>query len=87
MAKGEFPITLKLAQITSIPKISNPKSADDYRPISILSTFSKVFEKLIYSRLYSFVTSTCILSPAPDLDGGGSGAQAWWEAPCADRNL
>ena len=21
---------------------------------------------------------------APDLDGGGPGAQAWWEAPCAD---
>jgi len=21
---------------------------------------------------------------APDLDGGGLGAQAWWEAPCAD---
>jgi len=20
----------------------------------------------------------------PDLDGGGPGAQAWWEAPCAD---
>jgi len=22
--------------------------------------------------------------PAPDLDGGGPGAQGWWEAPCAD---
>ena len=22
---------------------------------------------------------------APDLDGGGPGAQAWWEAPCVDR--
>ena len=21
---------------------------------------------------------------APDLDGGGPGAQAWWEAPCED---
>jgi len=21
---------------------------------------------------------------APDLDGGELGAQAWWEAPCAD---
>jgi len=20
----------------------------------------------------------------PDLDGGGSGAQVWWEAPCAE---
>jgi len=22
--------------------------------------------------------------PSPDLDGGGPGAPAWWEAPCAD---
>ena len=22
---------------------------------------------------------------ASDLDGGGAGAQAWWEAPCVDR--
>jgi len=28
-------------------------------------------------------TSSSTVS-APDLDGGGPGAQAWWEAPCAD---
>jgi len=63
MAKGEFPNLLKIAQITSIPKITSPKSPNDYRPISILPTLSKVFEKVIYSRLYSFVVSNCILSP------------------------
>jgi len=62
MAKGEFP-NLKIAQITSIPKITSPNSPNDYRPISILPTLFKVFEKVIYSRLYSFVTSNCILSP------------------------
>jgi len=25
------------------------------------------------------------VKPAPDLDGGWTGAQAWWEAPCVDR--
>jgi len=63
MAKGEFPNLLKIVQITPIPKITSPKSPNDYRPISILPTLSKVFEKVIYSRLYSFVTSNCILSP------------------------
>jgi len=63
MAKGEFPNLLKIAQITPIPKITSSKSPNDYRPISILPTLSKVFEKVIYSRLYSFVTSNCILSP------------------------
>jgi len=63
MAKGEFPNLLKIAQITPILKITSPKSPNGYRPISILPTLSKVFEKVIYSRLYSFVTSNCILSP------------------------
>ena len=63
MAKGEFPHLLKIAQITPIPKIFSPKSPNDYRPISILPTLSEVFEKVIYNRLYSFVTSNCILSP------------------------
>jgi len=63
MAKGDFPNLLKIAQITPIPKITSPKSPNDYRPISILPTLSKVFEKVIYSRLYSVVTSNCILSP------------------------
>jgi len=63
MAKREFPNLLKIAQITPIPKITSPKSPNDYRPTSILPTLSKVFEKVIYSRLYSFVTSNCVLSP------------------------
>jgi len=62
MAKGEFPNLLKIAQITPIPKITSPKSLNDYRPIFILPTLSKVFEKVIYNRLYSFVTSNCIVS-------------------------
>jgi len=65
MAKGEFTNLLKIAQITPIPKITSPKSPNDYRPISILPTLSKVFEKVIYSRLCSFVTSNCILIPQP----------------------
>jgi len=63
MAKDEFPNLLKFAQITSIPKITSPKSPNDYRPISMLQTLSKIFEKVIYSRLYSLATSNCILSP------------------------
>ena len=29
----------------------------------MLPTLSKVFEKVIYSRLYPFVTNNCLLSP------------------------
>jgi len=27
------------------------------------------------------------VQPAPDLDGGGPGAHAWWEAPCTDKDF
>jgi len=47
MANREFPNLLKIAQITPIPKITSPKSPNDYRPISILPTLSKVFETII----------------------------------------
>jgi len=63
IAKGEFPNLLKIAQTKPIPKITSLKSPNDYRPISIIPTLSKVFEKVIYSRLYYFVTSNCILCP------------------------
>jgi len=34
---------------------------------------------------YAYDFETSYLYAAPDLDGGEPGAQAWWEAPCADR--
>jgi len=45
--EGVFPDSLKIACITPIPKCRNPQSPSDYRPISVLPTLSKVFEKLI----------------------------------------
>jgi len=63
LAKGEFPTLKKISQVTPIPKITSPKSPNDYKPITIHPTLSKVFEKVIYSKLYCFITSNCILSP------------------------
>jgi len=62
MAKGEFPIVLKIAQITPIPKITSPKSPNDHRPISILPTLYQVFEK-VFTADCTLVTSNRILSP------------------------
>ena len=35
----------------------SPEVASNYRPISLLSVFSKIFEKLMHSRLYKFFVS------------------------------
>ncbi|ELT93648.1 hypothetical protein CAPTEDRAFT_41692, partial [Capitella teleta] len=48
---GIFPDRLKLAKITPIFKKGDPHECGNYRPISILPTVSKVFEKIILSQL------------------------------------
>ena len=51
----------KLAEVTSIYKKENPLNAKNYRPVSILTTLSKVFEKLIHTQFQAFTNT--ILNP------------------------
>ena len=56
LTEGNFPQVLKVAQITPIYKKGNTKTFSNYRPISLLSTFSKILEKGIHFRLSSFLS-------------------------------
>lgn len=53
--EGVFPTSLKSAIIRPLYKKGSPVVKDNYRPISITSTFSKVLEKLFLDRLYPFL--------------------------------
>ena len=46
LASGNFPEELKLARITPVFKKVSRFYKDNYRPISVLSNFSKLFEKV-----------------------------------------
>ena len=61
MESGTFPGILKIAKVTPIFKKGDPQIFDNYRPISILPIFGKIFEKLIYSRLYDFFVSQNVI--------------------------
>ena len=47
--EGVFPEELKLARVVLILKASDPSQIANYRPISVLTFFSKVFEKIMYN--------------------------------------
>ena len=59
--QGVFPKELKLAKVIPIYKGKNCELMSNYRPISVLSAFSKIFERLYHCRLYSFICKHNIL--------------------------
>ena len=61
MREGVFPSIFKTAKVTPIYKKDNRECIENYRPVSILAIFGKIFEKLIYNRLYKFLSANGIL--------------------------
>ena len=61
---GTYPRKLKLVKIIPIFKADNVEDPNNYRPISLLSNFNKVFEKLIYVRMSSFIDKHDLLYTA-----------------------
>jgi hypothetical protein len=53
--EGVFPQPLKLARVVPIHKGGNKSDVSNYRPISLLSSFSKIYEKLMHKRLVKFM--------------------------------
>lgn len=62
LIKGVFPNKLKLALVQPIFKTGTPTDITNYRPISILSSLSKIIEKIVKKRLTDYLTKYNILS-------------------------
>ena len=52
--QGKFISSFKQAKLIPIYKKGNSKILTNYRPISLLPSFSKILEKIVYKRSYSF---------------------------------
>ena len=61
LAKGIFPDDIKIARITPVFKAGNENKVGNYRPISILPCFSKILERIMYNRLFKYLTTNEIL--------------------------
>ena len=61
---GIFPELCKVAKVIPIFKKENPLLCQNYRPISLLPIYSKIFdfEKLLYTRMYSFLEKNKLLN-------------------------
>ena len=59
---GLFPDLLKIAKVKPLFKHGDACQLNSYRPISLLPTMSKVFEKVIYSQLYTYFSENNLLS-------------------------
>ena len=62
MSTGIFPNRMKIAKVITIYKSDDTTLFKNYRPISILPTFSKILERLVYNRLYKFLKTHSLLS-------------------------
>ncbi len=51
---GIFPDKLKIAKVIPIYKKYDPQLFENYRPISLVPTISKVLEKIIHKQLSSY---------------------------------
>ena len=61
-SSGIFPSEMKTAKVIPVFKSGNRSDFSNYRPISLLSQFSKILEKLFNLRLEQFLISNEILS-------------------------
>ena len=52
-----YPDVLKLANVTLILKKGDKQSIINYRPISSLPICGKIFEKIIFNNLYSYLNA------------------------------
>ena len=63
LEQGIFPDRWKYAIIKPIPKVPNPLTASDFRPISILPTLSKIIEKIAARQWVEYLNKYCLLDP------------------------
>ena len=57
LSTGTFPDVMKIAEVVPLYKSKSPHEGCNYRPISLLTTISKILEKVMYSRVYGFLDS------------------------------
>ena len=62
LVTGQVPQKLKIAKIIPLFKSGDRTNVDNYRPISLLNSFSKLLEKIVFKRLSIHIENNNLLS-------------------------
>ena len=61
LSSGIVPDKIKIAKVIPIYKKGDPDASDNYRPVSVLTGFSKIFERIVYNRIHNFLTKHSVM--------------------------
>ena len=62
LVTGIFPSDQKLTKVSPIFKNGSKSDLNNYRPISVIPTVAKLFEKIIYDQLYHYIAEASLVS-------------------------
>ena len=62
LLNGQVPDQMKIAHIVPIHKSNSKHELNNYRPISLLTSMSKILEKIVHTRLFHFLNSNNLLN-------------------------
>ena len=63
MQSGVFPTEWKMANAVPVYKKNDKQNIKNYRPVSLLPIFRKIFERIIYNEMYPFFILNKLISP------------------------
>ena len=63
MQSGVIPSEWKMANVVPVYKKNDKQNIKNYRPVSLLPIFGKIFERIIYNEMYPFFIQNELISP------------------------
>ena len=64
LKEGKFPEICKAANVVTVDKKEDKCLVKNYRPISLLPIFAKVFERVIYNSLFNYFLHNKLFTPS-----------------------
>ena len=64
LKKGKFPEIWKKANVVPVHKREDKMLVKNYRPISLLPIFGKMFERVMYNSLFNYFQSDRLFTPS-----------------------